>query len=180
MPRKPQDILAFLRSKGGEPGEEPAPAVEPSLGTGDAAAPKQPPRVFVLRRTQVYVALTATALFLVLAFQVGHVAGSRSRPRPDAAAPTSALDLWTVRAITYDNSDQGRADAARIVRMLEKAGLSPSIRANAKSVVVVVGAWLRNPKEDPAAAALVETVRDIKDAAGRTQFPDAAIWQIER
>lgn len=176
MPKKPNDILAFLRSRKGDP-EGAAAAAEAPLRAPAPEEPARRPRVFVLRRTQVYVVLVAAALLCVLAFQLGHIAGRRSAP---ARAPAAAVRLWVIQVITYDATEMGRADAALVVRTLEKAGIGAAVHESGAHLVVIAGAWYRNPKDDPEAQALLGRVRELRDAAGTAHFQDARFWSIER
>ena len=175
MTRKPpQDMLEFLRRQGG--GDEPA---EP-----ESAAPAAPParsepeptlRVVVLRRTQVAVACVAATLLAVLAFFVGSSAGARR-----VAPPGIPRTVHVIRAITFPDDEQGRADAARVASALAGLGqVTLHSVSTPRSVVVAVGAWLLDPKDDGAARGLLERVRQT-EIAGKRDLASAYFWQIQR
>jgi len=176
MERKPQDLLEFLRRNRGAEGGAASTA-------GVDALPAAQPTDLVLRRSQILVAAVAAGLLVVLAFVVGLVAGRPGSESPGAPAVGAGAPVWTIRTITYQATEQGEINAKITMNQLETIfpGMV-SIQRNPgrDEVIVTVGAWLRDPKQDPKALALLQQIQDQQDVAGKRHFTGAYIWTLPR
>jgi hypothetical protein len=136
------------------------------------------PRMLVLRRSQAIVATAVAALLVVLAFFVGRAAGTQAAP-----AAGEARAIFVIRAITFPDSEQGRADARRVANALAGVGQvtlhAVTREGGQRDVVVAVGAWLKDPRDDPDARAALERVR-ATEIAGKRDLASAYFWQIQR
>lgn len=176
MSRKPpQDMLEFLRRQTGGPE---TPPLEPERPAEAPPPMERTPRMLVLRRSQAIVAGVAALLLVLLAFLVGRAAGTRG-----ALEAGEARTVFVIRAITFPDSEQGRADARRVANALaavDQVTLHALARdGGQRDVVVAVGAWLQDPKDDPHARAALERVR-ATEIAGKRDLASAYFWQIQR
>ncbi len=184
MARKPQDMLEFLRRQNADETAPPEGALpdEPAGPMAEPAPHLEPTaRVLVLRRSQVVVSCIAGGLLLLLVFLVGLRTGQAKSPKaPAASPPGAAMPFWVIRVVTYKDSEQGWADARRMKVALNELGQVTFHKIlSTQDLVVALGSWLEDPKEDRAARALLEQVRTLEVAA-RRDFGGAHYWQIQR
>ncbi len=178
MERKPQDLLEFLRRNAAGEGAD-ASATAPRAD----APPRAQATDLVLRRSQIFVAAVAGGLLVVLAFVLGLVV---ARPAPHAAtgaAAESATPVWTIRLITYQATEQGEINAKITMNNLETlfpGQVSLQRIPGRDEIVVTVGAWLRDPKQDPKAIELLDQIRNQQDVAGKKHFPKSYFWTLPR
>jgi len=175
MSKKPQDLLEFLRRSSGD--SEPVSAAP--------AREKQPPResaprMLVLRRSQLVVAVTAIGLFVILAFVVGLIVGEGSEA---PAAPVAKTGVWVIRAISFHDTDAGRESARMVRQQLKERQIDDvtlhTLRSD-NTLVVSVGSWLSDPRKDDRATTLLSRIRSWPDDLGKQPFHDAQFWQIQR
>jgi hypothetical protein len=170
-PRKPQDLLEFFRRSGDASNVVDLPVEKPSG-----------PRVMILRRSQVIVGAACAALGLLLAFLLGlALGGDGSGPAPVDNRVSSGI--WTLRVITYDNTERGRQNAKQVMSQLERLDLGDEVGyrrdpANGK-VIVILGAWLKRPAGDKRADALKKRVNEIPDINKKLPFESADWYYVE-
>jgi len=176
MERKPQDLLEFLRRNAAAEG-----TAEPAQGAGAPLRPE--PTDLVVRRSQILIAGVAGALLVVLAFIVGLVVARPGANTASGEAPGSVTPVWTIRAISYQATEQGEINSKVTMNELETiwpGQISIQRIPGRDEVVVTVGAWLRDPKQDPRALELREKIRNQQDVAGKRPFEKAYFWTLPR
>jgi|GEM_PF-2707084 len=181
MSEKPRDILEFLRRAGREPATtvvDPPPGipvVETPVTKGDFSA------WMLVKRQQVWIAGIAAGLFAVLTFMIGLAMGG---PDPVNEPAYGSVGVWTVRAATYNQNANGevraKSTAAQFRRIFDDEVTIQQLDRQGK-LVVAVGSWLKNPRTDKRAVALLNRVIGLEvDGRDRHPFGDAQFYRIER
>ncbi len=169
MRQKPADLLEFLRqSRDDESVPVPAPLPERTVP------------MMVLRRSQVTVAAVAAGLVLILVFLLGlGLGGGGEEP---AAAPIGQ-GVWGIRVVSYKDTTQGREDARITQNQLQQLDLDEVTLQRIPSqalVVVMVGSWLTDPRNNPRAAEVLAKVQNLWPRGSNRPFSDAQFWSIQR
>lgn len=172
MPKPPTDLLEFLRQSG-----EDEPAPEPIR---EGPRPERTVPMMVLRRSQVTVAGVAAGLALVLVFLLGLGLGGGDEPEANSSI---GQRVWGIRVVSYKDTEQGRADARTTQNLLQQLDLDEVTLQRIPSqrrIVVMVGSWLNNPKDNAKAAEILAKVQNMSARGMNRAFPDAQIWSIQR
>ena len=167
MQKKPADLLEFLRQSHDE--FDPIPAPLP-----DRTVP-----MMVLRRSQVTVAAVAAGLILILVFLLGLGLGGGE----ESAATSIGQGVWGVRVVSYKDTAQGREDARITQNQLQQLDLDEVTLQRIPSqalVVVMVGSWLSDPRNNPRATEVLAKVQTLSARGKNRPFSDAQFWSIQR
>ena len=125
-------------------------------------------------------------LLVILAFVVGLNAGTGPDNAGSAGSP-APTKVWVLRAATLKDNENNRVvakayqlnlrdyyDEEILVHPLEEEG----------QLVLTVGAWLKNPEDEPeeykAAIEMRDQIRKAQDQEGKFLFQDAYFWQLTR
>lgn len=155
-------------------------AAEPNRLPELPADARDAPRLLLVRRSEVLIALAVAGLLAVLAFLLGlTLGGGGDDPEGRVAATTG---IWVVRVATYNDTENGRISAQTVKGHLLRQGLDDvhihRIPSQEK-LVVSCGSWISVPKQDKAAILVRKTVREMRDVAGNKPFTSAYFWHIE-
>ena len=191
MSQRPRDILEFLRRAGGgappvdEEIEEaettsrifvsPPVSASPVIATRGAGEPIE------LTPRQALIAGLAALLLAVLTFLIGHMVGENSAQNAVSAAPVS---LWTSRVVEYDDTRSGEISAktwaSKIERLADDEVTIERLDRDRK-LLVTLGSWLKNPRENERALRLLQWVRNLESKGGtKKPFDDAFFYPIKR
>jgi len=167
-----------------QPSRRPA-APPPPRAPGGAALPT----ITVPVRTA-WMAGGGAAIVVLIAFWTGMKLGGGPALPDNArlATPGGPDAVWTVRVATFDADEQARAesvvDAIRTHRAAR--GMTPFdvvIRPLTQDgkLVVTIGSWPGDPKDDAQAGEVLEYVRRLQNKeTGRPLFEEAYFWQTPR
>ena len=172
MRKPPADLLEFLR-KSNE--DEPAP-----MPIREAPRPERTVPMVVLRRSQVNVAAVAAGLALILVFLLGLGMGGDSEPE---ATSSISQGVWGIRVVSYKDTERGRVDARTTQNLLQRLDLDEVTLQRIPSqgrLVVMVGSWLNDPRDNARAAEILAKVQNLSARGMNRAFPDAQIWSIQR
>jgi len=170
MRQKPSDLLEFLRQSHDD---EPAP-VRPD------PAPERTVPMLVLRRSQATVAGVAAGLAMILLFLLGLGRGGGGE---EPAASAIGQRVWGIRVVSYKDTERGRNDARITQNQLQQLDLDEVTLQRIGSqglIVVMVGAWLNNPKDNSRAQTILAKVQNLLARGKNRAFPDAQFWSIQR
>jgi len=224
MPKKPQDMLEFLRRNKeelaratpspplpqGKPKARPTKRAEapdaperpgrpPGKPPGKAgktrpeaspAAPSGPGRLLALPRSRVWMVAGGAALLLLLVFWIGTKVGGNGENPDNArfATPGGQAPFWTVRVIGLNLDEQARAESVvkaiadhRASRGLPELELKTWTLERSGKLVVTIGRWPVDPKDDAQAREVLDYIRRLENKeTGRPLFTDAYFWQTPR
>ena len=180
MSEKPRDILEFLRRADCEPT---ATATEPPAGSplAGAVSPEKPaPQAdssggLLVSRRQMTIAGVAAGLLALLTFLIGLAWSGGSEPEEAAGSP---VGIWTIKAIEYDATSNGEIRAKSLAAQLGKLA-SDEVTVQRldrdRKLMVTVGSWLKNPKENEKALKLLRWVQE-REVNGRDRRPFEAAY----
>jgi hypothetical protein len=130
------------------------------------------------------------AVLLLLVFWIGtKVGGSGESPDNGRfATPSGQTAFWTVRVATFEESEQSRADSVmeaiathRASRGLPDLELAIRTLERDGKLVVTIGRWAKDPKDDAQAREVLDYIRRLQNKeTGRPLFSEAYFWQTPR
>jgi len=192
MSQRPRDILEFLRRAGGgappvdeEMAEEAETTsrifVSPPVSAAPVIAARGAGEPIELTPRQALIAGLAALLLAVLTYMIGHMVGENSAQNAVSAAPVS---LWTIRVVEYDDTRSGEISAktwaSKIERLADDEVTIERLDRDRK-LLVTLGSWLKNPRENERALRLLQWVRNLESKGGtKKPFDDAFFYPIKR
>jgi len=192
MSQRPRDILEFLRRAGGggppvaeEVAEEAETTsrifVSPPVSAQPVVAARGAGEPIELTPRQALIAGLAALLLAILTYMVGHMVGGNSADQAISSAPVS---LWTIRVVSYDDTRSGEISAktwaSKIERLADDEVTIERLDRDRK-LVVTLGSWLKNPRENERALRLLQWVQNLESKGGtKKPFDDACFYSIKR
>ena len=100
----------------------------------------------------------------------------------DAKRERFSNAVWGIRLVTHNDTVRGNRLAQTTAKQLqahelEEVTVQPIPSQGA--IVVMLGAWLTDPRKNEAARAVLAHVKKLR-RDGKKAFPDAMFWSIER